>query len=84
MANSARKKKAVPVPDPTELSPDTEQKVSMQEVMQDERTIKITGVFFLLLAAFLLVAFTSYLFTWQQDQDKLFQFGIRIFTMKDI
>lgn len=84
MANSARKKKAVPAPDPTELSPDTEQKVSMQEVMQDERTIKITGVFFLLLAAFLLVAFTSYLFTWQQDQDKLFQFGIRIFTMKDI
>jgi hypothetical protein len=59
MANSARKKKAVPAPDPTELSPDTEQKVSMQEVMQDERTIKITGVFFLLLAAFLLVAFTS-------------------------
>lgn len=84
MANSARKKKAVPAPDPTELSPDTEQKVSMQEVMQDERTIKITGVFFLLLAAFLLVAFTSYLFTWQQDQDKLFQFGIRVFTMKDI
>lgn len=84
MANSAKKKKTVPAPEPTELSPDSEQKVSIQEVMQDERTIKITGVFFLLLAAFLLVAFTSYLFTWQQDQDKLFQFGIRVFTMKDI
>lgn len=84
MATSAKKKKAAVAPDPTDLSPDNEQKVSVQEVMQDERTIKITGVFFLLLAAFLLVAFTSYLFTWQQDQDKLFQFGIRIFTMKDI
>ncbi len=84
MANSAKKKKTAPAPEPTELSPDTEQKVSMQEVIQDERTIKITGVFFLLLAAFLLVAFTSYLFTWQQDQDKIFQFGIRVFTMKDI
>jgi S-DNA-T family DNA segregation ATPase FtsK/SpoIIIE len=84
MANSAKKKKAPPAADPAEFTPDAEQKVSVQEVMQDERTIKITGVVFLLVAAFLLVAFTSYLFTWQQDQDKLFQFGIRVFTMSKL
>src|SRR6201999_4645982 len=32
------------------------------------RAIKIGGLFFLILAVFFLVAFTSYLFTWQQDQ----------------
>ncbi|MFN5427722.1 MAG: DNA translocase FtsK 4TM domain-containing protein [Bacteroidota bacterium] len=84
MANSVKKKKAPPAADPAEFAPDAEQKVSVQEVMQDERTIKITGVVFLLVAAFLLVAFTSYLFTWQQDQDKLFQFGFRVFGMSKL
>jgi len=34
----------------------------------DGRVIKIVGLFFLILSIFFLVAFTSYLFTWQQDQ----------------
>ncbi len=33
-----------------------------------EKTIKITGLFLLLLSVFFLIAFTSYLFTWQEDQ----------------
>jgi len=32
------------------------------------RVVKITGLFFLILSIFFLVAFTSYLFTWQEDQ----------------
>jgi len=36
--------------------------------LQDGRVIKIAGLFFLVLSAFFLIAFTSYLFTWQQDQ----------------
>lgn len=32
------------------------------------RLVKIVGLFFLILSIFFLVAFTSYLFTWQQDQ----------------
>jgi len=84
MANSLKKKKAPPAPDPVELNPDQETDISVQEVIRDERTGKITGVFFLLIAAFLLVAFTSYFFTWQEDQDKLFQWGIRIFTVKKL
>lgn len=34
---------------------------------QDGRVIKIAGLFFLILAIYFLVAFTSYLFTWQED-----------------
>ena len=84
MANSLKKKKAPPPPDPAELTPDQEQQVTVKEVMKDERTSKVTGVFFLLVAAFLLVAFTSYIFTWQEDQDKLFQWGIQIFAVKKL
>ncbi len=35
------------------------------------RFIKIAGLFFLILAVFFLVAFTSYLFTWKADQSYL-------------
>jgi len=34
---------------------------------QDERILKIAGLFFLIMAIYFLVAFTSYLFTWQED-----------------
>ncbi|MFD2162675.1 DNA translocase FtsK 4TM domain-containing protein [Paradesertivirga mongoliensis] len=34
----------------------------------DGRIIKIAGLFFLILSIYFLVAFTSYLFTWQEDQ----------------
>ena len=34
----------------------------------DGRIIKIAGLFFLMLSIYFLVAFTSYLFTWQEDQ----------------
>ena len=34
---------------------------------QDERVLKIAGLFFLVLSIYFLVAFTSYLFTWQED-----------------
>src|ERR1700761_1233951 len=36
--------------------------------LQDGRLVKIAGLIFLLLSIFFLVAFTSYLFTWEQDQ----------------
>ena len=34
----------------------------------DGRLVKIIGLFFLILSIYFLIAFTSYLFTWQQDQ----------------
>jgi S-DNA-T family DNA segregation ATPase FtsK/SpoIIIE len=36
--------------------------------LQDGRAIKITGLFFIILSLYFLIAFTSYLFTWQDDQ----------------
>src|ERR1700734_1870119 len=36
--------------------------------LNNGRLVKIVGLFFLILSVFFLVAFTSYLFTWQQDQ----------------
>ncbi len=35
---------------------------------KDERTHKITGLFLLLMSVFMLIAFTSYFFTWKNDQ----------------
>ncbi len=36
--------------------------------LKDGRLVKITGLFFLITCLYFLIAFTSYLFTWQDDQ----------------
>ena len=36
--------------------------------LADRRVVKITGLFFLIISLYFMVAFTSYLFTWQDDQ----------------
>ncbi len=36
--------------------------------LQDGRAAKIAGLFLLIMSVFFLIAFTSYLFTWQEDQ----------------
>ena len=36
--------------------------------LNDGRYAKIAGLFLLILSVFFLIAFTSYLFTWQEDQ----------------
>ncbi|MDE3236580.1 MAG: DNA translocase FtsK [Bacteroidota bacterium] len=83
MANRL-KKKTPPPPDPEQLNPDKEVDVTVTEVVRDERTTKIAGAVSLLFALFLFIAFTSYLFTWQEDQDKVHQFGIKIFAVDDV
>ena len=83
MANSLRKK-TPPPPDPEQLAPDKEADVTVTEVVKDERTTKIAGAISLLIAAFLFVSLASYLFTWQEDQDKVHQFGIKIFKTDDV
>jgi len=50
------------------LKPEKETRVTARQIAKDERTHKITGALFLLLAIFLLLAFTSYLYTWKEDQ----------------
>jgi S-DNA-T family DNA segregation ATPase FtsK/SpoIIIE len=54
-----------------QLSQEKEESVSVKELVKDERTHKIAGTVFLLIAVLLFISFTSYLFTWKQDQDKV-------------
>ncbi len=70
MATSTKIKKNK-APDPAKMNPETVEKVVAKELWKDERTHKILGAFFLLIAFLLFVAFTSYLFTWQEDQSKV-------------
>jgi S-DNA-T family DNA segregation ATPase FtsK/SpoIIIE len=83
MANRLRKK-TPPPPDPEKLTADKQAEVTVAEVVKDERTAKIIGAACLLITVFLFVSLTSYLFTWQEDQDKVHQFGIRIFATDDV
>ncbi|TDH25665.1 DNA translocase FtsK [Segetibacter sp. 3557_3] len=83
MANRL-KKKTPPAPNPAKLTADKVADVSMKEIVKDERTFKIAGTVSLLLSLFLFVAFTSYLFTWQEDQDKVHRLGVGIFSTDDI
>src|SRR3978361_1005379 len=71
MATTKNKKSKFP--DPSKMQPETVEKVVVKELWKDERTHKIAGSLFLLIAFLLFVAFTSYLFTWQQDQSKVFK-----------
>ena len=70
MANTLKRKKEPKISEEA-LNPDKEATVNVTEFVKDERTSKIAGAIVLLLTIFLFVAFTSYLFTWQEDQDKL-------------
>ncbi|MFM7839707.1 MAG: DNA translocase FtsK 4TM domain-containing protein, partial [Chitinophagaceae bacterium] len=64
--------------DASQLKPDPKEKLTWKQFLRDERTRKISGVLALLIAGFLFVSFSSYLFTWQEDQDKVLNHGISI------
>ena len=50
----------------------------------DERVPKIMGIFCWFIAFYLFIAFTSYLFTWQEDQDRVLRFSWSLFTQSDL
>jgi S-DNA-T family DNA segregation ATPase FtsK/SpoIIIE len=52
--------------------------------LNDERIVKIVGVLCLFLSLYLTVAFVSYFFTWQADQDKVLQLSSSILFNGDI
>ena len=83
MANRLKTKQPPP-PDPEVLTEDKEEEVSVTEVVKDERTTKIFGSAILLICLFLFTAFSSYLFTWQEDQDKVFGMGAKMLLADDI
>lgn len=81
MANKLKSNKSKKA-DPEKLTVDKEEKVKVKELVKDERTHKIVGSILLLCAFFLFIAFTSYLFTWRQDQDKVLR-GFSAFLFGD-
>ena len=72
MANRLKADKKKPA-NPDKFKPEKEEQVTVKQLVKDERTRKIAGAFFLLISLFLFIAFASYLFTWKEDQDKVFK-----------
>ena len=83
MANTLKSKSTPKVNSPI-LNPDKEADVVVSEVVKDERTMKILGAVALLISLFLFVAFTSYLFTWQEDQDMVQLWRTQLFSLQDV
>src|SRR4249919_446186 len=90
MATKLKKKtKKSPEKKPAKSQPkafkaEKEEKIDWKALARDERTWKIIGAVFLLIAIFLFISFISYLFTWEEDQDiakkgfsALFNSGLR-------
>jgi DNA segregation ATPase FtsK/SpoIIIE, S-DNA-T family len=60
------------------LKQEKEETVEIKEFLKDERTHKIAGSICILFAILFFIAFTSYLFTWDEDQDKVFKDGYKL------
>ncbi len=69
---------------PEVLKQEKEEEIEVKQLLKDERTHKIAGSVCLLLAILLFIAFTSYLFTWQEDQSEVKEFGTRLFWGADV
>ncbi|CAN5823536.1 DNA translocase FtsK [soil metagenome] len=79
MANKAKSQKSKEEPvKPDTLKQEKEVEIEVKQLLKDERTHKIAGSICLLLSILFFIAFTSYLFTWDEDQDKVFQHGYRL------
>src|SRR3954470_5842820 len=70
--------------DPNVLKQEKEAEVKVKELVKDERTHKVMGVVLLLLSLYCFIAFTSYLFTWEDDQDKVFRYAASVLFMDDL
>ncbi|MDA3614305.1 DNA translocase FtsK [Polluticaenibacter yanchengensis] len=76
MANTSKKNTPKPkAKSKNDLPVETENEISVKEVVKDERTHKIFGFFIILLSVLLFVALLSYCSTWKHDQDKVFNAG---------
>jgi S-DNA-T family DNA segregation ATPase FtsK/SpoIIIE len=71
MGNRLKNRRAKSAPDPDRLREEKIEEVELEAIVRDDRSRKIAGVFLLLIAFFLFTAFSSYLFTWKEDQDKV-------------
>jgi len=68
MATTRKKTTKTKAAAASKLKPDKVEKIEVKKLIHDERSHKIAGAFLILISFLLFIAFTSYLFTWQQDQ----------------
>ncbi len=68
MATNRKKTKRTKAADASKMKPDKVEKIEVKKLIHDERSHKIAGTVLILISFLLFVAFTSYLFTWEQDQ----------------
>jgi S-DNA-T family DNA segregation ATPase FtsK/SpoIIIE len=73
MATTRKKTKKSNKADASKMNPDKMEKIEVKKLIHDERSHKIAGTVLILISFLLFIAFTSYLFTWQQDQSKVLQ-----------
>lgn len=69
------KEKAPPAKKEEQFKIEKEEQIEVKALLKDERTHKIAGSIMVLIAIMFFIAFTSYLFTWNEDQDKVFKDG---------
>ena len=84
MANKIKKTTLPTNANPEHLVDDKQETITWEIIGKDQRTKKIVGVSFLLIALILFTAFTSYIFTWQVDQDELLTNGTHYLFVADI
>ncbi|MEI2748310.1 MAG: DNA translocase FtsK 4TM domain-containing protein [Ferruginibacter sp.] len=72
------KKTKSKTPNPDVLKEEKLEEVEVKQLLKDERTHKIAGSICLLFSILFFIAFTSYLFTWDEDQDKVFHEGYKL------
>jgi DNA segregation ATPase FtsK/SpoIIIE, S-DNA-T family len=72
------------VSDKEALTAETPEKIEVKKLLQDERTHKIMGAVCMLIAFILFFSFTSYLFTWNEDQDKVINQGLKLLRANDV
>lgn len=58
--------------------------LSFKVDFKDERVPKLMGILCLFFALYLFIAFTSYLFTWAEDQDRVFRFSWGLLLQSDL
>lgn len=84
MANKSKSTKSKSAPKAETLTQEKDVEIEVKQLLKDERTHKIAGSICLLVSILLFIAFTSYLFTWDEDQDKVFQEGADLLLGTDV
>lgn len=71
-------------PQPAPFKKDREVEVSVKDLVRDERTHKVLGILCLLVSLYLFLAFSSYLFSWQDDQAAVLHYGASLLLQQQL